>query len=209
MKSINDNTKSFKELRKERKRRYYDKYRDGRKRRNQCRKYSIGRGRKYHDNKRRDFHGYSRRATRFRNREKRTRLNRTHDYANNISDKSKDTNNNNDNSNQERKYKFEFNPESCYKCRKLGHFKKDCSQMSNRTKSILERKAKRERNKVNNILEKEKNKMKDKTEDENMGLNIQSESNRNERQINRKEQQQALAYLSQSTNPGRSRSNRS
>ena len=81
--------------------------------------------------------------------------------------------------------------------------------MSNRTKAILERKAKRERSKVNNILEKEKNKEKDKTEDENMGLNIQSQTKRNERQINREEQRQALAYLSQSTNPAQSRSNRS
>ena len=81
--------------------------------------------------------------------------------------------------------------------------------MSNRTKEILERKAKRERSKVNNVLEKEKDKEKDKTEDENMGLNIQTQTKRNERQINKEEQQQALAYLSQTTNPRQSRSKRS
>ena len=151
----NDNSKTFKELRKERKRRYYDKYRDGRKR-NQSRKHSIGRGRKFHDNNRRGYRGYSRRATRFKEREKRTRLNKNRDFANNISHKSNDVSNNSNESNQGKRFKFDYNPDVCYKCRKLGHFKKDCSQMSNRTKEILERKAKREKDKINNILEKEK-----------------------------------------------------
>ena len=206
----NDSSKTFKEMRKERKRRYYDKYRDRYrydKGRNQSRRYSIGRGRKYFDNKRKDFRGYSRRATRFRNNERQTGLNRNRDYANNISDKSKDTRN--DNTNQERQYKYKYNPENCYQCKRLGHFKSDCNKMGKRTKDLLERRAKKERNMINNIVEKQLNKMKEKTEDENMGLNIQTQTKRNERQTNKEEQQQALAYLSQSTNPGRSRHDRS
>ena len=205
-KKRNDSNKTFKELRKERKRRYYDKYRDGGKRKNQGRGNGIGRSRKYYDNKRKDFRGYSRKATRFRSNDDRTRLNRNRDYANNISDKSKDSNNSNDNAGQQRRYKFKYNADKCYRCKKLGHFKKDCIKMSNRTKSILEEKAKRELNKVNNITRKEET---EKTEDENMGLNIQSQTKRKEQQMNKEEQQQALAYLSQSTNPGQSRSKRS
>ena len=193
----------------ERKRRYYDKYRDEGRRKRQGRKYSIGRGRKYHEKERRDFRGASRRATRFRKRDNRSRLNRNRDYANSISNETKESNNSNDKSSQERKYRFDYNPGRCYACRRLGQFKKDCGQMSDRTKATLERKAKKEHNKINNILEKERNKSKDKEEDENMGLNIQSQTRRNERQMNKEEQQQALAYLSQSTNPGRSRPNRS
>ena len=210
-KKRNDNSRTFKELRKERKRRYYDKYRDGGRRKNQGRKFSIGRGRKFHDSKRKDFRGYSRRATRFRNREERTRLNKNRDYANNISNNSKDASNSNDNSGKERRFRFEYNPERCYKCKRLGHFKKDCGKMSRRTKSILEAKAKREMNKVNAISDKEQNNLNDERNDENMGLNIQSQTKRNERQviINKEEQKQALAYLSQSTNPGQSRSSRS
>ena len=204
----NDSSKTFKELRKERKRRYYDKYRDGGKRKNQGRRYSIGRSRKYHDNKRRDFRGYSPRATRYRGNDKRTRLSRS-DYANNISDKSKDSNNNNHNSNQQRRYRFEYNPDRCFKCKRLGHFEKDCMKMSRRTKSILEEKAKREMNRVNNVTRKEETYKSEKTEDENMGLNIQTQTKRNERQTDKEEQQQALSYLSQSTNPGQSRSRRS
>ena len=81
--------------------------------------------------------------------------------------------------------------------------------MSRRLKTALEEKAKREMNKVNAISEKEKDNSNDKMNDENMGLNIQSQTKRNERQMNKEEQQQALAYLSQSTNPGQSRSRRS
>ena len=134
-----------------------------------------------------DIVGYSRRANRYRGRDKGSRLYKNQDYANNISDKSNDNSNSNDKSNQERKYRFEYNPDACYKCKKLGHFQKDCSQMNSRTKAILERKAKRERNKVNNIIE--RNKSKDEVKDENMGLNIQSQTKRNERQMNKGEQQ--------------------
>ena len=42
-----------------------------------------------------------------------------------------------------------------------------------------------------------------------MGLNIQSQTKRNEREMNKEEQRHALAYLSQSTNPAQSRSRRS
>ena len=98
---------------------------------------------------------------------------KNHDYANNISDKTNDVNNSNDKSNRERKYRFEYNPDVCYKCKRLGHFQRDCTQMSNRTKALLEKKAKREKDKVNNIVSKEKDKTTHKTEDENMGLNIQ------------------------------------
>ena len=41
-----------------------------------------------------------------------------------------------------------------------------------------------------------------------MGLSIQSQTKRNERQLNKEEQQHALTYLSQSTNPAQSRSKR-
>ena len=135
-------------------------------------------------------------------------MNKDRDYANNISDNSKDTSNSND-SGKERRFKYEYNPDRCYKCKRLGHFKKDCNKMNKRTKWVLEMKAKREMNKVNAISEKKQDDSNDKTNDENMGLNIQSQTRRNERQIDREEQQQALNYLSQSTNPGRSRSSRS
>ena len=68
-KKRNDNSKTFKELRKERKRRYYDKYRDNRNK-HQSRKYSIGRGRKFYDKTRRGYRGYSRRANRFKEKKK-------------------------------------------------------------------------------------------------------------------------------------------
>ena len=122
-KKRNDSSETFKELRRERKRRYYDKYRDGGKQKNQSRKYSIGRGRKFYDRKRKDFRGYSRRATRFRKREIRTK---DRDYANNISNDTQDKNDNN--SGKERRYRFKFNPDKCYKCKRLGHFKKDCGK---------------------------------------------------------------------------------
>ena len=143
---------------------------------------------------------------RYRGDDNKTRLNRNRDYANNISDKSKDSSNSNDNSRQQRRYKYEYNPDRCYRCKRLGHFKKDCFKMSRRTKSILEEKAKREMNKVNNVTRKEENQGSEKTEDENMGLNIQTQTKRNEKQMDK---QQALSYLSQSTNPGQSRSRKS
>ena len=204
----NDYGKAHKELRKERKRRYYDKYRDG-KRKNPGRKYSIGRGRKYHDNKRRGFRGYSRRANRFKQRERKTRLSKSDDFANNISNDRNDTNKDSNKSNQERQFRFEYNPDKCYKCKRMGHFKKDCTQMGNRLKAVLERKAKREKGQINNISTKERERTENEMEDENMGLNIQSQSKRNERQTNKEEQQHALAFLSQSTNPAQSRSRRS